>query len=208
MGAKNIIMKKYQFIALLIFILGVKGSLSAQKFQGGLILGFNASQIDGDQLAGYHKLGFNTGIGVSYDLENSWQLNIDFLFSQRGSHSRYIRSEVPRSLTLNYIELPIYASYRDWYIEDDDFYKIQGFAGLSLGRLFGVRNSLGDPDIEQDNFLKNDIGYLLGAKFFFNRHWGISGRYTRSITRMYKHPDDGTKSLLGYFLNFGFIYKF
>ncbi len=200
-------MLRYKYILFIILFVGLNQISYSQKFNGGLIFGFNASQIDGDQLAGYHKLGFNTGLGVSYGLENNWLVNVDFLFSQRGSRSRYIESVPVRSLTLNYIELPVYASYQDWYIKDENYYKIQGIAGLSFGRLFSVKNGLDDPDIGGENFLKNDIGFLLGAKFFFNKHWGINGRYTRSISRMYKAPNDGTKSLLGYFLNFGLIYK-
>ena len=34
-------------------------------FYGGLIGGFNFSQVDGDNFAGYHKAGFNVG-GVLY----------------------------------------------------------------------------------------------------------------------------------------------
>ncbi len=198
-------MSKYHF---LLFILSFSFTQTAiaQKFSGELILGFNAAQIDGDQLAGYNKLGFDTGLGISYDLENNWLVNFNFLFSQRGSHTKI--GQPVRSITLNYIELPVYVSYQDWYIEDDEYYKVQGFAGISFGRLFGTKNSLGDPDIEEGNFLKNDISFLLGAKYFFSKHWGLTGRYTRSINRMYKHPDDGTKSLLSYFLNFGLIYKF
>ncbi len=201
-------MLRFKYILLILLFVGFNQISYSQKFSGGLLIGFNAAQIDGDQLAGYHKLGFNTGMGISYDLENNWLVNVDFLFSQRGSRSRYIESEPVRSLTLNYIELPVYASYQDWYIKDENFYKIQGIAGLSFGRLFGVKNGLGEPDIGEDNFLKNDIGFLIGAKFFFNRHWGINGRYTRSILKMYRNPDDNIKSLIGYFLNFGLIYKF
>ncbi len=196
------------FFLSLIFLASIN-FISAQKFGGSLILGFNASQIDGDRLAGYDKLGLNAGIGINYDLNDPWQINIDFLFSQRGSQSGLIpdKYEPLRKITLNYLELPVYVSYQDWFIEEGDYYKIQGFAGLSFGRLFNVKNGLNDSDFDEENFIKNDLSYLLGAKFYFNKHVGISGRYTRSLFRMYRHPDDGSKSLLGYFLNFGFIYK-
>ena len=183
-------------------------NLNAQKFGGGFTIGFNASQIDGDQLAGYHKIGWNAGLNTSYNLNDPWQLNVDFLFSQRGSRSQLFpdASEAVRKITLNYIELPLYLAYQDWKI-DDDFFKIQGFAGISLGRLFSVKNALGDNDINSDNFQKNDLSYLLGVKFMFTKHMGMSGRYTRSFVKMYKNPDDGSKSLLSYFLNFAFFYK-
>jgi len=202
-------MVKYK-ILIFIFILFSFNSLQAQKFNGAVILGFNAAQIDGDKLAGYHKLGLNAGLSISYDLSEPWAMNVDFSYSQRGSQDGLIPNdgEVLRKLTLNYLELPIYISYQDWFIEEENYYKVQAYTGLSLGRLFSVKNGLGDEDVDQDNFLKNDIGFLLGAKYFFSKHWGINGRYTRSLNKMYKHPEDGVKSLIGYFLNFGLIYKF
>lgn len=192
-------------ISLFLFISDV---ILAQKFGGGITLGFNASQIDGDDMAGYHKIGWNSGLNTSYNLNDPWQINVDFLFSQRGSQSQLIPDETEslRKITLNYIELPVYIAYQDWKIEDD-FYKVQGFAGLSAGRLFSVKNALGDDDINGDNFLKNDLSYILGAKFMFSKHLGMTGRYTRSFIKMYKNPEDGSRSLLSYFLNFSLFYK-
>ena len=201
-------MNNVRLIAMLLITLFVLNA-NAQKFGGGLILGFNASQIDGDELAGYDKMGISTGLNTSYDISDPWQVNIEFLYSQRGSQSQLIAdkySEI-RKITLNYLELPLYISYQDWLI-DEEYYKVQLFAGLSLGRLFSVKNALGESDYNEDNFLKNDLSYLVGAKFMFNKHVGIQGRYTRAFTRLYMNPDDGSKSLLSYFLNFGLFYKF
>lgn len=201
---------KFKLIFFLILVLNVVCfiDLYSQKFGGGITVGFNASQIDGDKLAGYHKIGWNAGLNTSYNLNDPWQLNVDFLFSQRGSKSQLIPDddEQIQKITLNFVELPVYISYQDWNIEDR-YYKIQGFAGLSAGRLFSVKNALGDDDINSDNFLKNDISYLIGAKFMFSKNIGITGRYTRSVFRMYRNPDDGSKSLIGYFLNFSLFYK-
>jgi hypothetical protein len=202
-------MNKVTFSLILFLLFIFLQTSNAQKFQGGAFLGFNASQIDGDQLAGYNKIGLNTGLNISYDLNEPWQLNIDFGYSQKGSRTGLSvqDGDLIRKITLNYIELPIYVSYQDWWIEDVDYFKIQAYTGISIGRLISVKNQLGDSDYDQENFLKNDLGLLVGAKFFFNNNWGINGRYTRSIVRMYKNPSDNSKSLLGYFLNFGLVYK-
>ncbi len=199
----------YSKIFALLLVILFSQNLFSQKFGGNLVLGFNASQIDGDQLAGYNKVGFCAGIGTNYELKDPWQINVDFLFSQRGSQSKLFPDEYSeiRKLTLNYIELPVYVSYKDWYIESERYYKVEGFAGLSFGRLINAKNSLGEKDINQDNFFKNDLSYLIGAKFNFNKNWGASFRYTRSFTRLYKNPVDDSTSLLSYFLNFNLIYK-
>ncbi len=202
-------MYHYSKFVLLFVITIFSQSLFSQKFGGNLILGFNASQIDGDQLAGYSKIGFCAGIGTNYELKEPWQINVDFLFSQRGSQSKLFPDEYEpiRKLTLNYIELPVYVSYKDWKIKDEGYYKAEGFAGMSFGRMISTKNSLGEKDINEDHFLKNDLSYLIGAKFNFNKNWGVSFRYTRGFTKLYKSPIDGRKSLISYFLNFSVIYK-
>jgi hypothetical protein len=193
---------------LILLLISVIQFVQAQKFGGGLILGFNASQIDGDELAGYHKIGWDAGLNTSYNLNDPWQINLDLLLSQRGSRTSFFLTDNTdiRKITLNYLEMPLYLSYKDWEIEDD-FYKVQGFAGLSYGQLFSVKNLLGEDDINSDNFLKNDLSYIIGAKLMFSRYLGISGRYTRSFLKLYKNPDDGTKSLNSYFLNFSIYFK-
>lgn len=193
---------------LILFFIFVNNNAHAQKFGGGLILGFNASQIDGDELAGYHKIGWDAGLNTSYNLNDPWQINLDLLYSQRGSRTSFFLTDNTdiRKITLNYLEVPLYVSYKDWEI-DENFYKVQGFAGLSYGKLFSVKNLLGEDDINSDNFLKNDLSYLIGAKLMFTRHIGISGRYTRSFVKLYKDPDDGAKSLNSYFLNFSIFFK-
>ena len=56
-----------------------------QTFSAGLALGFNMSQIDGDKLAGYNKLGVATGARVDAKLDERWKLGMELLFSQMGS---------------------------------------------------------------------------------------------------------------------------
>ena len=47
------------------------GSLSPGEFQGQLILGVNFSQLDGDQLSGFDKLGIRVGFDVLYPVSDN-----------------------------------------------------------------------------------------------------------------------------------------
>jgi len=74
------------FIVLLFFALGLNAQeIPEQRFEAGLIAGFNMSQLDGDDLIGFHKIGINTGGRVSARLSKRLRLNMEMLFSQQGS---------------------------------------------------------------------------------------------------------------------------
>ena len=51
----------------------------------GLVAGLNASQIDGDDLAGFDKVGLTGGIKTTMEFESVWRMNMEFLYSERGS---------------------------------------------------------------------------------------------------------------------------
>jgi hypothetical protein len=184
------------------------GYIDAQKFGGGLIFGLNAAQIDGDDFYGFHKFGVNGGLNTSYDLSERWQINIEFLFSQRGAQSRLFRrkGETLKTLTLNYLELPVYLSVLDWKV-DEGYHKIQGYAGLSYGRLFSVNDEMNIKGGNSEDFAKNDIALILGGKLMFTKNLGTSFRYTRSMIKLLESDELRTGKLISYFLNLSFFYK-
>lgn len=203
---------KYRLQCFLLIFFGLMAlgpeNIDAQKFGGGFILGINSAQIDGDDFYGYHKFGFNAGLNTSYDLTEPWQLNIEFLFNQRGSQSSFFRrkGETLKTLTLNYLELPVYLSIMDWKV-DEGYHKIQGFAGLSYGRLFSVIDEMNIKGGNSESFSKNDIALILGGKLMFTKNLGTSFRYSRSIVRLLENDELRTGKLISYFLNLSFFYK-
>jgi hypothetical protein len=57
----------------------------AQNFKLTLSSGINFSQINGDNLAGFHKLGLVAGAGVSRNINQNQQWSFEFLYSEKGS---------------------------------------------------------------------------------------------------------------------------
>src|SRR5688572_21772416 len=93
--------------------------LSAQRFSAAAVGGLNASQIDGDELAGFDKLGLTGGIKAVVNFESVIDLNVEFLFTQRGSKPDLFNPEFDPDITvtLNYAELPVYLTIGDWWQE-------------------------------------------------------------------------------------------
>ncbi|MEZ4962348.1 MAG: porin family protein [Saprospiraceae bacterium] len=181
-----------------------------QRFRAGLVLGLNASQILGDDIGGYNKLGLQGGLRVNTILRDKMDLIVEMLYSQRGSRSKTNEFIIPRKINLQYVEVPVMVSYKDWYIEDDDYYKVQVIGGLTYSRLFKSSAEGSDHDDQVDNFINNDVGFTLGAEFYLSRHFGFSFRFSRSINLLYnkdKH-NPGVNSLRGFFLSFRTMYIF
>lgn len=169
--------------------------LAQPRFRAGAVLGLTASQIDGDLSAGYNKLGYQAGLRVISRLKGRHEASMEILYSQRGCQNELIPSdyEIPFSLTLNYIEVPLQWHFKDWLIEYDEekynYYRISFNAGLSYARLFNSKkDALLSPLIDKvapDYLKKDDLSLAIGVNFFFNRHFGITARWNRSLVLLY-----------------------
>ena len=207
----------------LIFILLITNHLQAQsRFGGGIVAGFNASQMDGDQAAGFSKVGANIGLQATVQLNETgkWLLTTNMLYSQRGARSTQNDAGPIRSASLNYLEVPVTISYRDWKVTDKngaDFYKVYFTAGLSYGRLFSykISENFTHPKSVWVFFEINDIAFTGGLYYYINRNWGFNWRYTRSANFLF-NPKQHTENialssynaLQVYFLTFQSVWMF
>jgi hypothetical protein len=104
-------MKKFVGIILLLFLCKISHSQD-RKFHLLLSVGVNASQVNGDKLAGFNKFGLNLGTGVrrNIGLKSAWQ--IEFLYSEKGSKDMVSPTNpLPDTLfQFNYIDIPFVLS--------------------------------------------------------------------------------------------------
>ena len=82
-------MKKIRIIILLGVLSGVFSlqQVNAQRFIGSVIAGANFAQIEGDDVHGFYKIGFNGGLGLTVPVnrKQTWQISIEMLYSMKGS---------------------------------------------------------------------------------------------------------------------------
>jgi len=134
-------MTKFFFIWTLVLI-SISCSWSQAGFRGSAVIGLTASQIDGDELVGFRKLGLTSGIKIEFTLKDKLAGNMEILYSQRGSsESLFKRSDDMDLTALSFFELPVYLSYADWYIEKDNYYKMKGQFGFSYATFFAKTQS-------------------------------------------------------------------
>lgn len=203
--------------ALLAFLLLSPSASLAQTFKMSMVTGFNACQINGDNLAGFDKVGLTAGLKARWETPALFDLNIEFLYSQRGSRPDIFTPSYDPDIHVNlqYAEIPVYVTLSDWWQEAGQYHKVAVQGGLSYGRLIDARTSdqnTGEEslDILASSFAENDLSWLLGATLRFSPRWGITGRYSRSITPLLDAQKLGLTrpNLLGYFLTFRLEYTF
>ncbi len=176
------IRKPFFFFLFLFTCLFTEQKTSAQLFEAGPVIGFNASQIVGDGFRGFRKMGLNAGVAVDVNLDKKYSVGLELLYSQRGS--RFI----PNALTptadqeeyfMDYLELPIIFKYHD--VAGMDF-----GGGFSLGRsvrnvykLNGIddtTNRFGEPSVDNgiDFGLFGDATYNVNQTFRIGFRWAFS----------------------------------
>lgn len=155
----------------------------AQTFKGGLVAGANFTQIDGDAIAGYTKIGINAGFMSDIAINDRWSIALELLYSQKGSASSYKLTSyfgLPFQIKLHYADIPVLIKYND---------AIGGLtfgAGMSLGRLVSYQYMEDGIDLTESfdavNKIKAwDLQALGEATYMFTPAWGLNLRVAYSV---------------------------
>ncbi len=194
-----------------IFNLPILLSQTTQRFDGGVIIGVNASQLDGDFSAGYNKKGVNLGLrGITY-FDDRWKMTIDLLYSQRGAVTSESETLKERRCSLDYLEVPVQIQFCDWEKQTADgkkYAKVNFGAGLVYSRLFKTTPNENFSHLAAvDYFSKDDFAYTISSSFYVDYFWGFTFRYTKSINAIFDASDypnvpafSGLLLLRGYYL--------
>lgn len=187
----------------------ISATLQAQTFNAGIILGFNAAQLDGDNIAGYSKVGLQTGLRGTVALGEHYDMSIELLYSQKGSRNESIfgsaNPPLPASINLSYVEVPVFFNYKDWLHESEEYYKMEFNFGLAYSSLINV--SIEEFMYVEENFKNFDLSIIAGATFFATEHLGINFRYERSLLLIYKGDESqGLGALNGHHVTFQLLY--
>lgn len=197
----------FRFFFLILICTSLLKPMKAQTgFDLAATLGFNASQIAGDALAGYDKFGLTGGLKLGYPFKEKFNLNMELLYSQKGSKSK--KNQVQQKTHFDYFEVPVYVTINDWYIEKEDYYKVSAHAGLAYAYLFRLETLVDVFTSDIENFRNWDMSFIMGASFAFNPKVSATIRYTNSFIRIYKNDVLTTKGLINYLWTFRADYNF
>ncbi len=187
--------------------------LAQGVFKAEANVGMSLSQIQGDRLAGFDKLGWTGGIGVYYPVSLLVDVGLEMSYTEKGSRGELL-FDVPSNIRrthLQYFEMPIVVRMNEWYIQKEGYYKVSAHVGVNNAYLFQGRSEIRNNFlvlVPADSFKSYEFGLLFGASYRFSRRLGITSRYHRALTRFYKSNNVNTGGLLNYYWTVRIDYSF
>ena len=181
------------FLALLVCLMALNGH--AQNFRGGLRAGFTATQMSGDDLSGFHKMGAYAGGFVNWRfIQNPhWSIQPEINFVMKGSSTYLIPDKNGNIgnkyvLTLYYLEVPALAK----------FMIVNGLE-IEFGPTFGVLFAATEKDANgkmpgRMPFRRFELCGMAGISYTLKEHYGISLRFVQTAIPV--RVNDGNHSRL------------
>lgn len=182
----------HRFSLMISFLLILFSPLHAQRFSGGIVLGYNASQVDGDTWAGYNKFGLVGGFYTSTSFSGKLSGELQICYSQKGAAKRTnINSPTIYRSALNYIEMPVLLKYTATP-------KISFSFGPTFDYLFSFKeeDEYGQvSSAEAIQFKPFELGGLAGVNYQWMEKLSVSLFFSYSILPVADHHSQRTYQL-------------
>lgn len=191
-------------IVTIVLALALLAPAHAQRFIGYLAAGANFSQIEGDDVHGFYKVGVNAGPGVMLPLGRKQNMSIsaELLFTQKGSRCSYRRdpfdtllyapsmyedvnraipfdSTVKCRMSLDYIQIPVIFRYEDMR---SGCFIGAGFAWSRLVRAKEIYNGFTrTTSVTSGTFKTSDWTFLVDAGVRLYKNLSLNVRWEYSM---------------------------
>jgi hypothetical protein len=176
-------------VVFLVVLLSFGLSAIGQRFEGGILAGFNGTQVAGDAYEGYNHPGFLAGGYVQTDLAPAVFAGLELKFSQKGARSRQKSGStdpVKYIMRLNYVDMPVFLGFRT-----NDVISVVG--GVSLGYLISsveINENGKFPPEDQKPFNNFDLEPFLGFRFDISEKIKSDIRLAYSVLPIRGKPDN------------------
>lgn len=171
---KNLKLSKWLAFGLFSFLM--QPAAFSQNFKLNLSAGLNFSQVNGDKLAGFNKIGLCGGAGISRNLKNNQTIGFEILYSEKGSKDVVSNADpiVDTLFKFNYIEIPIIYQYQ---LKPKLNLQLGAYTAVNIKSVYN--NGLEDYDVS-DQIYNLDYGILAGLSYELGPKSKIQSRLSTS----------------------------
>ena len=189
-------MNFYKILSLLFFCGLLTYNTNAQSFGGGIIAGASTSQVAGDMLGGFNKIGLLAGAYTNLKIKENLKLQFEITYIEKGSrnpnmhesnHPNYQKIEI----TLSYIEIPITVNLQQ-----------KENLGVELGIIpaFNMNSSWNNAyekniSVPNPQYKKYDLGVCAGINYHLTNKIILNTRISNSIIPIRPHTSGATFGL-------------
>jgi hypothetical protein len=171
-----------KFIIIILII--IPTIVCSQTFDLGLTMGINTSQVSGDGLGGYNKLGIRIG-GLIRKEFSQFNAQIELQYINKGSsrnspNDSYIDSY---TLQLNYIEIPIIIEkriYKHMYLQ----------TGISIGKLVHMSELNNNYEVNGIKINNTEYSVNVGIHTKLKNNIYLNTRLSHSIFPVRPHSSE------------------
>jgi len=179
----------YRILAVVLFCGILTNNCNAQNFGGGLIAGVSTSQVAGDRLGGFNKIGLLAGAYTNLKIKENLKLQFEIIYIEKGSRNPNIHKINIAEITLSYVEVPISINLQQ-----------KENLGVEVGILpaFLINAKMNDyfSEIEIDpTFTKYDFGVYAGINYHITDNIILNTRISNSIIAIRPHTSGATYRL-------------
>jgi hypothetical protein len=162
-----------------VFLISVFSSTHGQRFNSYVQAGVVTSQVSGDALGGFDKAGIEGGIGVITPVSKSISVALELTFIQKGSRkpSKLDQGDPSQYLMrLNYLEVPVTASYRIQKL------KLDVYLGIAAAYLLNSYEENENGELTYNlPFNSTDISVTGGLRYALAKHLQVDFRGIQSV---------------------------
>ena len=186
-------MTVHKILTLLFFCGILTYNTNAQSFGGGIIAGASTSQVAGDLLGGFNKIGILAGAYTNLKVKEILSLQFEISYITKGSrnpniyesnHPNYEKIEI----TLSYIEMPLTINLQQKENLGVEFGIIPAF------NISATLNSAEAKNISVPNpqYKKYDLGVCAGINYHITDNIILNTRISNSIIPIRPHTSGAT----------------
>lgn len=159
--------------------------LYGQDFKAGIIAGVVPSQVDGDDMSGFNKIGFTGGAYASKSLNNNWFLQSEITYTMKGSRVASSKNTdfSKRELTTNYIDLGLYCGY---YIMDNLYLKLGLIPSVLIYHKEQTPGGISVDESSVAGFRPFNLLASAGIGYFLTKHFLVGLTYNYSVFSLRK----------------------
>lgn len=159
----------------------------AQNFGGGLVAGASTSQVAGDLLGGFNKIGFLFGAYTTLKLKEKVRIQYGIHYIEKGSRNPNIHKNNIAEISLSYVEMPISINLQQYQNLGVEFGLLSAFLIESVMNDYNSEINI-DP-----KFAKNDFGIFAGINYHLTDNVILNSRICNSILPIRPHISGATK---------------